>query len=187
MTAYYWSSFKRNTDFDHFIIKSIATSFIIQTIADNLFYNFQWIIDDVTKKTLFLIFASAIAGILIGSITTGRWFNYLLHLLHIGRTTNDNIWDDVIKCPCALRIYMSDGTSYRGFFTYSQPHKDEPIIALERYQLINKDHDIILDYSKTKDYVIMLQTKDFTKIEIEYYDSPLMAKVKRHFNIGHKD
>ncbi len=111
---------------------------------------------------------SAFLGILVGKIVSHRWFNNLLHTLHIGRTTNENIWDDVIKPGVWLRIFMNDGSSYLGQYRYGEPFKSEPIIVLETYQKLNNDGDIVIDNSQIPTEKIMLNTKGFEKIEITY-------------------
>lgn len=111
---------------------------------------------------------SAFLGILVGKIISHRWFNNLLHTLHIGRTTNENIWDDVIKPGVWLRIFMKDGSSYLGQYRHGEPFKSEPIIVLETYQKLDKDGDVVIDNSQILTEKIMLNTKDFEKIELTY-------------------
>lgn len=95
-----------------------------------------------------------------------------MHKLHIGRTTNTNIWDDVIKPYTWVRVFMKDGTSYMGQYRYGEPFKSEPIIALATWQKFNKDVDIVIDNSHKLNELIMLNTKDFDRIEITYVEPP---------------
>lgn len=168
LTAYYWITFKDNSDFNNFLIKSVATSYILKTVFDLVITKYKIVFSDNIIKTLILVTISAISGLAIGKITSHRYFNWLLHKIHIGRTTNKNIWDDVIKPYTWLRIFMKDGTSYMGQYRYGEPFKSEPIIVLATYQKFDKDTDIVIDNSQNENELIMLNTKDFEKIEITY-------------------
>ena len=48
------------------------------------------------------------------------------------RTTNENIWDDIIKTGMFLQIYMKDGISYLGMYRKSESFEREPFILLSR-------------------------------------------------------
>ena len=90
--------------------------------------------------------------------------------MHIGRTTNTNIWDDVIRPYTWVRVFMKDGSSYLGQYRYGEPFKSEPIIVLATYQKLDKDTDVVIDNSKNINEFIMINTKDFDRIEITYQD-----------------
>ena len=77
-------------------------------------------------------------------------FNIFLNKIHIGRTTNENIWDDIIKPHTWVRGFMKDGSSYLGQYRYGEPFKSEPIIALTNYQKLDKDSDVVIDQSQNK-------------------------------------
>lgn len=130
-------------------------------------------------KVIKYFFVSAILGFLIGKIISHRWFNNILHKLHIGRTTNENIWDDVIKPYTWVRVFMDDGSSYHGQFRYGEPFKSEPIIALATWQKLDADVDVVIDNSQNPNELILLNTKDFVKIEITYKDSKKKSLFKR--------
>lgn len=171
LTAYYWISFKDNNDFNNLIIKSIATSYLLITLYDAIINTYNINLINEYYKVIYYFFISAILGLIIGKITSHRIFNLLLHKLHIGRTTNSNIWDDVIKPYTWVRVFMKDGSSYLGQYRYGEPFKSEPIIVLATYQKLDKDTDIVIDYSQNQNELIMLNTKDFDRIEITYNDT----------------
>lgn len=150
------------------IIKSIATSYLLITVYDIIINKYHIVFINDYYKVIFYFFISAMLGFLIGKITSHRYFNLLLHKLHVGRTTNENIWDDVIKPYTWLRIFMKDGSSYLGQYRYGEPFKSEPIIVLATYQKLDKDTDIVIDNSQNPNELIMLNTKDFDRIEITY-------------------
>lgn len=164
LSAYYWISFKDNKDFTNLVIKSIASSFILKSSYELIIQQFSIVFSSELLKIVVLVLVSGIAGLVIGRLTSDRRFNLLLHKLHIGRTTNTNIWDDVIKPYTWVRVFMKDGSSYLGQYRYGEPFKSEPIIVLATYQKLDKDTDIVIDNSQNMNELIMLNTKDFVLI-----------------------
>lgn len=174
LVAYYWISFKDNKDFNNLLIKSIASSYLLTSIYDLFIEKYNIIFNNDYYKVICYFAISAILGFTVGKIITHRWFNLLLHKLHIGRTTNENIWDDVIKPYTWLCVHMKDGCSYLGQYRYGEPFKSEPIVVLSTYQKLDKDNDVVIDNSQDMTRSIMLNTKDFEKIEIIY--TPVKSK-----------
>ncbi len=176
LVAYYWISFKDNKDFNNLLIKSIATSYFLTTIYDLLVYKYEIVFDAGYQQIIIYFITSAALGLFIGKIVSHRYFNLILHKLHMGRTTNENIWHDVIK-PCTwVRVFMKDGSSYLGQYRYGESFKSEPIIVLATYQKLDSDTDIVIDNSQNMNELIMLNTKDFDRIEITYL--PVESKVR---------
>lgn len=161
-------SFKDSKDFKNVIIKSIVISYILTTVYDIIIQKSRISFPNYLYQVVIYFVCSAVLGIIFGKIVTHRYFNYALHKLHIGRTTNTNIWDDAIKPYTWIRVFMKDGSSYLGQFRYGEPFKSEPIIVLATYQKLDKDNDIVIDYSDNKNELIMINTKDFDRIEITY-------------------
>ena len=95
-------------------------------------------------------------------------FNEFLRKSHIDRTTNENIWQDTIKDNTWVRVFMKDGTSYLGYYRYGESNQREPIIVLGMYQKLNSKANVIIDNSQNPKELIMLNTRDFEKIEITY-------------------
>lgn len=168
LSAYYWISFKDNKDFTNSVIKSIASSFILKSSYELIVQRFNIVFSSELLKIVVFVLISGIVGLVIGRLTSDGHFNLLLHKLHIGRTTNTNIWDDVIKPYTWVRVFMKDGSSYLGQYRYGEPFKSEPIIVLATYQKLDKDTDIVKDNSQNMNELIMLNTKDFDRIEITY-------------------
>ena len=181
LVAYYWISFKDNKDFNNLLIKSIATSYLLTTIYNLIVLKYNIIFSNNYYKIISYFLISAILGFILGKIISHRWFNLLLHKLHIGRTTNENIWDDVIKPYTWLCIYMKDGSSYLGQYRYGEPFKSEPIIMLSTYQKLDKDNDVVIDNSQDPTRSILLNTKDFEKIEIIYTPQKTKNKLANWF------
>ena len=168
LVSYYWISFKDNKDFNNLIIKSIAASYLLTSLYDIFLTNLNISFKSDYHEVVSYFCASAFLGFGIGKMTSHRYFNLLLHKLHIGRTTNENIWDDVIKLYAWIRVFMKDGSSYLGQYRYGEPFKSEPIIVLATYQKLDQDTDVVIDNSNNPNELIMLNTKDFDRIEITY-------------------
>lgn len=185
LVAYYWISFKDNKDFNNLLINSIASSYLLTTIFDMVATKFNITFKTSNHKILLYFLASALLGLFIGKIISHRWFNMLLHKLHIGRTTNENIWDDVIKPYTWVRVFMKDGSSYLGQYRYGEPFKSEPIIVLATYQKLDQDTDIVIDHSQEMNELIMINTKDFDRIEIVYTQpakEKILYRIKHYLN-----
>ena len=63
---------------------------------------------------------------------------------------------------------MKDGTSYLGQYRFGETHKSEPIIVLRTYQKLDKQANILIDYTQSTNEYIMLNTSGFERIEITY-------------------
>lgn len=183
LSVFYWISFKDNDDFENLLIKSVAVSYLLTNIFDLIVnkYNIMFV-DDYDKVIKYFI-ASAILGFLVGKIISHRWFNHILYKLNIERTMNKNIWDDVIKPFTWVRVFMEDGSSYQGQVKYIEPFKSEPIIALITWQKLDVDVDIVIDNSQNPNELILLNTKDFVKIEITYQNVNRKSWYKRIWEI----
>lgn len=168
LSAYYWVSFKDDKNFNNFLIKSVAVSYIISVVYQYLFWNKEENFEFTNQNVISILLLSFLCGIIFGKIISHRNFNIFLHKIHIGRTTNNNIWDDVIKPYTWVRVFMKDGTSYYGQYRYGEPFKSEPIIVLATYQKFDKDTDIVIDHTGDSNEFIMINTKDFDRIEIVY-------------------
>lgn len=168
LTAYYWVSFKSSQNFKYILFKSVAVNYILTVIYQIICGKLGIVLVYTNLQTVILVVVSMVLGLCVGRFIVSHWFNGFLHLLHIGRTTNDNIWDDIIK-PCTwVCVYMKDGTSYMGQYRYGEPFQREPIVALATYLKYDKYDNIVSDKSQDKNRMILLNTKDFEKIEIIY-------------------
>ena len=177
LVAYYWISFKDNKDFNNLLIKSIASSYLLTTIYDLIVLKSNIVFSNNYYKVISYFLISVLLGFIIGKVTSHRFFNLLLHKLHVGRTTNENIWDDVIKPYTWVRVFMKDGSSYLGQYRYGEPFQREPIIVLATWQKLDKDVDVVIDNSQNPNELILLNTKDFEKIEITYTNNTIKQSV----------
>lgn len=114
-----------------------------------------------------LLFSLITATVIALILKSDKVNNFLLKF-NIGRTTNKNIWDDIIKNDTWVRVFMKDNTSYIGYFRYGEENAREPIIVLTRYKRLDQNENILEDRTDSHKDLIVLNTKDFEKIEIIY-------------------
>lgn len=141
---------------------------MLLTIYNIIIEKFKIEFSSNNKQVILYFILSSALGLIIGKITSHEKFNDFLCKIHIYRTTNENIWDDVIRPYTWVRVFMKDGTSYLGQYKYGESFKSDPIIVLATWQKLNEKAEVIIDYSHKTNELIMLNTKDFEKIEITY-------------------
>ena len=166
-----WITFQKKSGKSEIVVlKSIVVSFIIKTMYDlTLSAIGVKFIDSYIYHAILILCCVAIAYI-VSVICRTKWLNKLL--LHIGikRTTNPNIWNDVIETNVWVRVYLKSNPelTYLGQYLYGEEFEREPIIVLVNYQLIDTSGNIIIDYSQSPNEKIMLNTRDFERIELTY-------------------
>ena len=167
LSTYYWVSFVDSKNFNNLIIKSVAASYILGVVFDFIFNRIHLTILP-EQRVILLSITALLLGVILGKIYHSTVFNNILLKLHIYRTTNDDFWMDVFKDNTWVRVFLKDGKSYLGLYKYGQPNKDEPIIALSMYQKLDEEGNVIIDNSSNPKELIVLNTKDFDRIEIIY-------------------
>ena len=170
LSAFYWVTYRDNADntFKYMIVKSIIVNYILVSFYSVVLSRIGIVIIYSPKQIIFLSLLSGFLGLIIGSIIRAEWFGNLLLKLHISRTFNSNIWDDVLKKDTWVRVYMKDGTSYFGCFMYSEDYEREPIIVLSTYRKYNAATEEVLNYTDKPEELIMLNTANFDRIEITH-------------------
>lgn len=167
LSTYYWVSFADSKNFNNLIIKSVAASYILGVVFDFIFNRIHLTIL-LEQRIILLSITALLLGVVLGELCHSTIFNNILLKLHIYRTTNDDFWMDVFKDNTWVRVFLKDGKSYLGLYKYGQPNKDEPIIALSMYQKLDDEGHVIIDNSSNPKELIVLNTKDFDRIEIIY-------------------
>ena len=150
-------------------MKCVVINYILKNFYKITFFQFiSNKYENCPIVVVLLYVITLIIALTLGKIVHATWFNDTLEKIHLYRTTNKNIWDDIVKTGMFLRIYMKDGTSYLGIYRKSENFEREPFILLSRYQEFNKDNRIIKDYFDNTNKFILLNTKDFERIKIDY-------------------
>lgn len=163
---------KANVQESNFIIlKSIAISYILKTLYDKIIT--QWEIEvlyveiDPLLNVTILLFISLILGYLLGLIGYSPVANKFLLRFGIHRTVKENIWANVIKKGHYIRVFKKDySKSYCGQCTFYENDTREPIIVLSRYVIYNDNADVICDYSNDDTASIVLNLKDFERVDV---------------------
>lgn len=152
----------KNTDLEHILFRSAVTSFIIKSIFDLIFapqaYGVHYYIS--------LVVLSAVLAYLSGIFIRSDAFDIIQTKLKIGRTIHSNIWHDILRKDAWYRIYLKNcDEGYLGQITECEENAREPIVVMSRYQVLNNNNDILLDYSQNPYEKIIINLKDFDRIE----------------------
>ena len=150
------------------MLKSIAISYIFKSVWDFAYSGL-----DLNNPLYYCIYLGTmlISCILLSYIFyivgSSTIIEKLLITLKIRRTTNDNIWVDIIKDGTCLRVFSKDGEkSYFGFCDICELHSREPIVVLSRYRILDNQDNVILDNTGNESSRMILNLKDFEKIEL---------------------
>lgn len=169
LTIYQWIRFKDGDTLKNIVLKSIVISYVIRILIK---ISIRELHIEITGESIFVgicIVLSIISSALLSVIVSSRTYNKLLRRLNISRTTNKNIWDDVYQDGTALKIYQEDGSFYARHLKFCEENQREPLVVLSRYGLFDKENNILIDKTEDNSEKIMLNTKDFKKIEIKHF------------------
>ena len=180
ISIYNFIRFKQN-DLNHIFFKSIVTSYILKVFFDWMFVKNVTVDETVVRLVrlfnadyesigycILLLLFSAILSFILAIITQHEKFNEFLLRVGIKRTTNSNIWEDVIKPNCWLMVYLnSRELVYFGQYKYGEEFEKKPLLVLEHYQVKDLDGKIKTDCSNSSE-VAIIDTKDIERIEIVY-------------------
>lgn len=169
LTIYQWTRFRDGDSLKNIVLKSIVVSYVIKILLNILFKELHIAINDEIIFVGICIIIATISSILLSIIISSRRYNKILRILNISRTTNKNIWDDVYQNGTALKIYQSDGTFYAGHLRFCEENQRGPLVVLSRYGLFDENNNILIDKTEDSSEEIMLNTKDFKKIEIKHF------------------
>ena len=150
------------------MLKSIAISYIFKTIWDFAYIGF-----DLTAPLYYCVYlitmlvSSVLLAYVFYIVRSSEIIWKILQKLKIRRTSNENVWLDIIKDGTCLRVFSKDGEkSYFGFCDICELHSREPIVVLSRYRIIDSGNNVIFDGTDNKSSRMILNLKDFEKIEV---------------------
>lgn len=181
ISVYNFVRFKQN-DLEHIFFKSVVTSYILKVLFDGLFVKTVTVNEiDIQAMRFFnvdyesigycvsLFLFAALIGVILSLSAQSKCFNDFLIKIGIKRTTNQNIWDDVIKPDCWLMVYLnSRDLVYLGQFKYGEEFANKPIIVLEHYKVMDLDGNIKADYTTNQAELAIIDTKDIERVEVTY-------------------
>ncbi|MBQ9330009.1 MAG: hypothetical protein IJ221_03385 [Oscillibacter sp.] len=127
-----------------------------------------WVPARYMVPSVFLL--SILAGFAAGKWVHSKSCDRLLKALGIHRTTHANIWLDALPSGTFLRIWPDDsGMSYLGQMKYMEEHEREPLIVLQKYQILDEHSKVVLDYTEDPRRMVMLNLKGFRQVRLEHY------------------
>lgn len=151
-----------SVDLKHIVFHSIVVSFIIKSAFD-LFFRLPvgqlW-------NTVILITVSAILAYAFGIFFHSPIYDKVRMFLRIERTFNKGIWEDILKEDAWYIIKTEDPDwNYYGRIILWEEHAREPVVVLTRYQILDADHMVRYDFSDEPDKRIIMNLKDFDRVE----------------------
>lgn len=158
-----------NSQTNFIILKSISISYIFKLFLDKIktiTCLSKCSIDD-SLNAIILVVACLLISYVTALICRTKSFNKFLLKIGIRRTINSDIWLDIVSDGCWLRVFSKDEQkSYLGQCRFHESHKNEPIIVLIKYQILDEYNDVICDYSNNVNRKIVLNLKDFERVEV---------------------
>ena len=101
--------------------------------------------------------------------TTG--FNHFIARIGIKRTTNPNIWDDVVGERAWVSIYDKENKLYYcGPFKYQNYQDDQSYVVLCKYYTADENGKIIDNYTTISNRLLMLQINNYDRIVVSKDD-----------------
>ncbi len=150
------------------MLKSIAISYIFKSIWDFAYTGFD--LNNTLYYSIYLVtmlISCVLLSYVFYVVGSSEIIGKLLNKLKIRRTTNDNIWLDIIKDGTCLRVFSNDGKeSYYGFCDICELHSREPIVVLSRYRILDDSGNVIFDGTNNESSRMILNLKDFERIEV---------------------
>lgn len=167
----------KTSELNHLFFKSVVVSYVLKVIFDSILTIMPNCEVNGTGYVPLLFIFSAFCGYVCALLFKSEKVNDFLLKIGIDRTVNESIWRDVIKKYTWVLYYCkSTKLAYYGQYKYGEEFGSEPIIALIRYQVMDLDGNIIEDNSNDYNQVVLLNTKDFERIELVYEDNSLSSQ-----------
>ena len=149
------------------VLKSVAISYIFKLVWD-FAYNGLDLNNPICYCFYFatMLYSCVVLPYVFYIISSSKRLGKLFLKLKIRRTPNDNIWVDIIESGVCLRVFpKNEEKSYYGFCDFCELHSREPIVVLSRYRVLDKDGKVIYDATTDKTSRMVLNLKDFEKVE----------------------
>ncbi len=154
----------------HLLLKSIVVSYIILTI-ENYFFGRV-----ITIPTI--IFA-LIFGLLLSRVILSKCFSKVLSWMGINKSFYSNFWNDVIDMENGLWVIVylpNEQLIYKGQLRRfeEKDNTEHTFLILSNYTLLNYSGEEIISYAENKQYRVIINTKDISRIELFYHQDSKM-------------
>lgn len=116
----------KDCDLKHLFFKSVVASYVIKVIFDLINKRFfsSTFIEGELSYIIGVLVLSIFLGYLCAIIAGTKTFNSLLLKLGVKRTTNQNIWDDIIRPNCWIcMLSPTKEVQYIGQFRFGEDYK----------------------------------------------------------------
>lgn len=146
------------------IIISATLSYFVEEIAKLVFR-------DTFLYTILTYLLSALIGYILAIMYKSEWFGKLLARIHIKRTANKSIWDDVIGDGAWVAIYnpVTNGY-YCGQFQYQNNCGGKEYLVISAYYILDSVGNITENHTNDLERKLMLDTSSLDKYIISPKD-----------------
>lgn len=174
------ASIQNPSDYQHVFMKSLIVGFVICSCLAIIPIRFKYQPLNLVLLLLICVGMAYLTGRIYGSST----FRKVLKCLHISRTVNPYIWndiDDFSKEPQSLWVYLeyrSIGVSYYGLLITIEDFQRYPQIVLGCYTKIDSEYPArSRDFSKDPTQRVLLDTDKADLIELVYNEASDNIKI----------
>jgi hypothetical protein len=176
---------KTSENFEHMLLKSLITGFILKNIVSIIPFRFTESIN-----ILGYLFICSISAYFIAMFYNSDEFKVLLKKINIRRTTNEFIWDDIIdkKNSIWVRAISNDlDLDYYGVCVLVEDYQRYPQVVLSNYIKRTLDGVEIEDCYNKPEKRVIIDTSKFNYIELIYNkDSENIKEIVKNMTAGNK-
>jgi len=163
----YVSTIKNSDEYEHVIWESILVGFALKSCFGLIPFSINKIID-----TIGIIITTIIIAILSAKLFSSKFIDIFLRKIGVYRTRHKYIWQDIEDKDYATYINAINPNTkeaYYGTLKYYEDYERHPQIVLQSYKYWEDYNDEPkLDCSNNPEYVVLLDTTQFSVITISY-------------------
>lgn len=168
---------ERIHEINHILASSLVVGYIIVTVMNLIPFTITYQVDCVG-----IIVTSILIGFITGKVCIHNKFAKIIDIFKLHTTPNKYIWDDLldIKYPMYAEIQMKDNTTYSGYIRLFEENARQPQVILAGYIHIDDNGEILENYQRSENQIILLDTTEAKSVTIKYYSqSDRCDKIKR--------
>ncbi|MDY3792735.1 MAG: hypothetical protein SOZ56_09705 [Oscillospiraceae bacterium] len=171
-------SIKNSDEYEHIIWESLLWGFVLYKCFSAIPFSINKTIDSLGMTVSTIILSTVCA-----KIYSNRFIDTMLRKLGIYRTRHKYIWQDLEDKENVTYINVINpetNEAYYGALKYYEDFERYPQIVLQYYKYWEDWHikQPTLDFSNQPEYVVMVDTKVFSKINVMYNKNSEKVKNK---------
>lgn len=164
----YVSTIKNSDEYEHIIWESILVGFALKSCFKFVPFSINTVID-----TIGMILTTIIVAVLSAKLFSSKFIDTFLRKIGVYRTRHKYIWQDIEDKDYATYINAINPDTkeaYYGILKYYEDYERHPQIVLQSYIYWEdyKNDDTKSDFTNEPEYVVLLDTEQFSAITITY-------------------